>query len=117
MLFRSVHEWLVESGTIQAELTGRYGVTGIASKWQAYALAVTRYMRIGSQVAPAERPVLLREERAYVNESGLHWSALALTKGFKKNAAFRTSYTELGAWLLGRGDALVQEELRLSPRV
>src|SRR5690349_14621650 len=27
----SVHDWLVESGTIQAELTGRYGVAGIAT--------------------------------------------------------------------------------------
>jgi len=113
----AVHDWLVESGTIEAELTGRYGATGIASEWRDYALAVTRYMRIGSQVAPDERPVLLSDERAYVHEPSLHWSALALTKGFKRNADFRTSYTELGAWLLGRGDALVQEELRLNPRV
>jgi hypothetical protein len=113
----AVHDWLVDSGTIQAQLTGRYGVTGIASEWREFTSAVTNYMRIGSQVAPGERTVLLREERAYVGDPSLHWTELELNKSFKSNESFRTTYKQLGAWLLGRGDALVQEELQLSPRV
>ena len=113
----AVHDWLVDSGTIGAQLTGRYGADGIASEWRDYANAVTRYMRLGSQVAPADRTALLREEKSYVGRAPFAWSPLTRTKGFKNDPAFRTSYTELGAWLIGRGDALVQEELRLSPKV
>lgn len=113
----AVHDWLVDSGTIQAQLTGRYGVDGIASEWRDYADAVTRYMRIGSQVAPSERALLLRRQRAYVRDPKLGWAALQRNRAFKSDPRFRASYAELGAWLLGRGDALVQEELRLDPRV
>ena len=112
----ALHDWLVESGTIEAQLTGRYGVSGIASEWRDYTNAVTRYMQLGSQVAPAERTSLLRDERAYVHDANLDWDALARNRDFK-NVGFRTSYTELGAALLGRGDALVQDELQLSPHV
>jgi hypothetical protein len=113
----ALHEWLVESGTIEAELTGRYGVSGIAAEWRDFANAVTRYMRIGSVVAPDVRQSLLDLERAYVADSALDWRSLQRATGFKKDAAFRASYMELGDQLLGRGDALVQEELHLSPRV
>jgi hypothetical protein len=113
----AVHDWLVDSGTIGAQLTGRYGAKGIAAKWRDYVNAVTRYMRLGSQVAPADRAQLLREEKAYVGRAPFAWAPLTRTKGFKHDPAFRTSYTALGAWLLGRGDALVQEELGLSPKV
>ena len=113
----AVHDWLVDSGTIEAQLTGRYGVNGIAAEWRDYVNAVTRYMRLGSQVAPADRAVILQEEKAYVRSANFAWAPFARTKSFKNDPAFRTSYTELGAWLLGRGDALVQEELGLSPKV
>jgi len=113
----AVHDWLVDSGTIGAQLTGRYGVDGIAADWREYVNAVTRYMRLGSQVAPADRTALLRDEKAYVGAAPFSWSPLTRTKNFKNDPAFRASYTALGAWLLGRGDGLVQEELRLSPRV
>ncbi len=113
----AVHDWLVDSGTIGAQLTGRYGVKGIASEWRDYVNAVTRYMRIGSQIAPTDRTLVLQEEKAYVGAAPFSWTPLTRTKSFKADPAFRTSYTELGAWLLGRGDALVQEELGLSPKV
>ena len=113
----ALHGWLVDSGTIESELTGRYGVSGIASEWSDFANAVTRYMRIGSQVAPAERRQLLAQERAYLPGAALPWQSLERERGFKSDPAFRTGYTELGEQLLGRGDALVQEELHLSPRV
>jgi len=113
----AVHDWLVDSGTIGAQLTGRYGVNGIASEWRDYAKAVTRYMRLGSQVALVDRALLLQEEKAYVGHASFAWSPLTRTKGFKNDPKFRASYTQLGAWLLGRGDALVQEELGLSPKV
>ena len=113
----SVHDWLVDSGTIQAELTGRYGVPGIATDWRTFSIAVTDYMRIGSQIPLADRRQLLERERAYVGDGLVSWSALARSHGFKHDPAFRKAYTNLGAWLLGRGDALVQQELRLSPHV
>jgi hypothetical protein len=113
----AVHDWLVDSGTIGAQLTGRYGAKGIASEWSTYVDAVTRYMRLGSQIAPADRTLLIQQEKAYIGRSSFSWVALTRTKSFKDDPAFRSSYTELGAWLLGRGDALVQEELGLSPKV
>lgn len=103
----AVHDWLVDSGTIEAELTGRYGPDGIAAEWRYFANAVTRYMRLGSQVARADRTLLLREEKAYVGRAPFAWSPLTRTKSFKNDPA----------WLLGRGDGLVQEELGLSPKV
>jgi hypothetical protein len=113
----AVHDWLVDSGTIEAQLTGRYGPDGIAAEWRDFVNAVTRYMRIGSEVAPADRTALLQAEKAYVGPTSFAWEPLTRMKSFKNDPAFRTSYTELGAWLLGRGDALVQEELGLSPKV
>jgi hypothetical protein len=113
----ALHEWLIDSGTIESELTGRYGVSGIASEWSDFANAVTWYMRIGSQVAPEERRQLLAQEQAYLPDAAITWRSLERESGFKNDPAFRTSYTELGEQLLGRGDALVQEELHLSPRV
>lgn len=113
----ALREWLVASGTLEAQLTGRYGMTGISRTWLNYARAVTRYMRIGSQVPAAEREQLLADERAYVGGAGLNWQPLHRVAQFKRAAGFRASYTELGEWLLGRGDAIVQEELTMSPRV
>ena len=113
----ALHDWLVESGTIQAQLTGRYGTGGIAREWRDFSAAVTRYMRIGSQVAVVDRNELLAKQRAYVGPLQLGWPALGRASGFKKDPAFRAAYANLGAWLLGRGDALVEQELRLSPRV
>ena len=57
------------------------------------------------------------DEQAYVNGPSLNWQPLHRVARFKRDPAFRASYTELGAWLLGRGDAIVQEELTMSPRV
>jgi hypothetical protein len=113
----ALHDWLVESGAIGAELTGRYGVAGIAKEWRDYVNAVTGYMRIGSVVASGERPLLLAEERRYVRDPNLNWQPLSRVSGFKNDANFRQSYADLGGWLLGRGDALVEEELGLTPRV
>ena len=113
----ALHDWLVESGTIGAQLTGRYGTTGIAAEWRDYAAAITNYMRLGSQVSRGERAQLLASEQAYVQDPHLAWPPLIRTARFKRDASFRKRYTELGAWLLGRGDAIVQKELTMSPRV
>lgn len=113
----ALHDWLVESGTIEAELTGRYGPVGISADWRDYATAVTRYMRIGSQVLPEDRKLLLTEEKAYVGDPAVGWQALTRASGFKEDKAFRAGYTRLGESLLGMGDALVQQELTLKPRV
>lgn len=115
---RALHEWLVESGTIGAQLTGRYGPSGIARDWREFSAPVTVYMRLGSQVRRAEREDLVRREKAYVNDPAVGWRALEETRqGFKKDPAFRTAYARLGAALIGRGDALIEEELQLRPRV
>ncbi|HSP73447.1 MAG TPA: hypothetical protein VLN26_13820, partial [Gaiellaceae bacterium] len=66
---------------------------------------------------PEDRRLLLAEEKAYVRDPSVGWQALTRPSGFKRDKAFRASYTRLGESLLGRGDALVQQELRLSPRV
>ena len=113
----ALRDWLVASGTLEAELTGRYGPTGIARSWEDFANAITRYMRLGSQVGAAERAQLIALEQAYADDSNLRWLPLRRASHFKRAADFRQSYTELGAWLLGRGDAIVQHELTLSPRV
>src|SRR3954471_16135470 len=64
----ALHEWLVQSGTIGAQLTGRYGPEGIARNWREFARAVTAYMRLGSQIPTAERAALLARQRAYVGD-------------------------------------------------
>jgi hypothetical protein len=113
----AMHAWLVDSGTIAAQLTGRYGSDGIASDWRDYAAAVTRYLRIGSQVTAADRTLLLAQEQAYVRDASIRWDALRRIRGFKRDRSFLDAHAQLGAWLVGRGDALVEEELGLSPRV
>jgi hypothetical protein len=113
----ALHDWLVESGRLTAELTGRYPGQPITREWREFAAAVTAYMRIGSQQDPAERTALLAQEQAYVGARALEWPALRRNKGFKSDPRFRASYTRLGNWLIARGDRLVQEELTLDPRV
>jgi hypothetical protein len=113
----ALHDWLVESGTIAAQLEGRYPSTSIAGEWRDFSAAVTTYMRIGSQVAPGQRTQLLADERAYLAGEKIDWPALTREKAFKDDPRFREAYAALGAGLMGRGDEIVQEELRLSPRV
>ena len=113
----ALHDWLVESGTIAAQLEGRYPSTPIAIEWRDFSNAVTTYMRIGSQVAPGKRKQLLADERASLAGETIDWPALTREKAFKDDPRFREAYAALGAGLMGRGDELVQEELRLSPRV
>src|SRR3954451_20476216 len=71
----ALHDWLVQSGTIGAQLTGRYGAEGIAGEWHRFATAVTAYMRLGSQIPAAERAALLAQEQAYGGD-GVDWAAL-----------------------------------------
>jgi len=113
----ALHDWLVESGRLTAELTGRYPDEDVARSWRRYVAAVTAYMRIGSQLDPEERLRLLAGERAYVGDRILDWSALTRNKEFKKDPKFRASYAALGESLIARGDRLVEEELTLDPRV
>jgi hypothetical protein len=115
------HNWLVEAGTIDAQLTARYGVDGIASDWKGYIAAVAAYIRVGAEIPPAERPGLLDRLQGYLGARALDWSGLehnaTRTKKLKNYPDFKRSYTALGDRLLDRGDALVQEELQLTPRV
>jgi hypothetical protein len=113
----ALHDWLVESGRLTAELTGRYPDDDIAPNWRRYVAAVTAYMRIGSQLDPDERERVLAAERAYVGDRVLDWSALTRNKGFKGDPKFRVNFAALGESLIARGDRLVEEELTLDPRV
>jgi hypothetical protein len=113
----ALHDWLVESATVGAQLTGRYGPHGVTAEWRSFALAVTRYMRLGSQVPAAERAQLLADERGYVGDDGVGWDGLHVPKRFKDHPEFRASYAQLGEALIARGDALVEQELTLHPRV
>jgi hypothetical protein len=111
------HDWLVEAGTLGAQLTARYGVGGIATEWQEYIGAVSSYIRLGAEIPPAERPGLIAAAKRYVGGAQVDWIGLGHTKRLKTYPDFKTSYTALGNALLARGDALVQEELRLTPHV
>jgi hypothetical protein len=113
----ALHDWLVESGTIAAQLEGRYPESSIAAEWRDFSAAVTGYMRIGSHVAAGKRQQLLSDARAFLAGTRLDWQALRREKAFKDDPRFREAYAALGAGLMGRGDEIVQQELRLSPRV
>ena len=58
------HDWLVEAGTLGAQLTARYGVGGIATEWQEYIGAVSAYIRLGAEIPAAERPGLIAAAEA-----------------------------------------------------
>jgi hypothetical protein len=111
------HDWLVEAGTLGAQLTARYGVGGIADDWKKYSEAIAAYVRLGGEIPKADRPGLINIEKAYLGQKAVDWSGLEHTKHLKKFPDFKASYTALGDQLLARGDALVQEELSLTPHV
>jgi hypothetical protein len=111
------HDWLVQAGMLDAELTARYGVGGIAGEWKQYISAVAAYVRLGAEIPPTDRPGLIKDEKIYLGEKAVDWSGLEHTKKLKTFPDFKVSYTVLGDRLLDRGDALVQEELRLTPHV
>jgi hypothetical protein len=112
----ALHDWLVESGRLTAELSGRYPGHGITREWREYVAAVSAYMLIGAGGVPAERVEALATAREYVGENALAWGPLR-TKRPKSDLKFRASFTALGSRLIARGDTLVQEELTLDPRV
>jgi hypothetical protein len=111
------HDWLVDAGTPGAQLTARYGVSGISAEWQEYIGAVSSYIRLGAEIPATERPGVIAGLKHYVGAAGIDWSGLAHAKKLKSYPDFKNSYTGLGNELLARGDALVQEELRLTPHV
>jgi hypothetical protein len=111
------HDWLVQAGMLDAELTARYGVGGIAGEWKQYISAVAAYVRLGAEIPAADRPGLIKAEKTYLGDNAVDWSGLEHTKKLKTFADFKASYTALGDRLLDRGDALVQDELRLTPHV
>ena len=111
------HDWLVQAGTLGAELTARYGAGGIAGEWKQYTDAVAAYVRLGAEIPKADRPGLIDAEKAYLGRQAVDWSGLEHTRHLKTFPDFKASYTALGDRLLERGDALVQEELSLTPRV
>lgn len=113
----SWHDWLVEAGTLGAQLTARYGVGGISTEWQEYIGAVSLYIRLGAEIPAIERPGVIGAAKRYVGAAGIDWSGLEHTKKLKTYPDFKSSYTALGNELLARGDALVQEELKLTPHV
>jgi hypothetical protein len=112
----ALHDWLVESGRLTAELSGRYPGQPLTREWRGYVAAVSAYMQIGAGGVPAERLDALATARRYVGEGALDWDPLR-TKRPKSDLKFRASYTALGARLIAAGDRLVEEELTLSPRV
>jgi hypothetical protein len=115
------HNWLVDAGTLGAQLTARYGVGGIAAEWKEYISAVAAYIRLGAEIPPAERPGQVQAVKRYLGVDAVDWSGLERNatheKKLKDYPDFKRSYTVLGDRLLGRGDELVQEELRLTPHV
>jgi hypothetical protein len=111
------HDWLVEAGTLAAQLTARYGTEGIAAEWKDYITAVAAYIRLGAEIPAAERPGLIHAMRTYLGADAVEWLGLTYPKKLKTHPDFKKSYTTLGDRLLARGDLLVREELRGSPRV
>jgi hypothetical protein len=61
--------WLAASGRARAELTARYGESGITADWRRYALAVTRYLT--SPRSDARRDALLAQGSALVRQEVL----------------------------------------------
>jgi hypothetical protein len=112
----ALHDWLVESGRLTAELSGRYPGHAITREWREYVAAVSAYMLIGAGGVPAERVEALATARRYLGDDALAWDPLS-TKRPKTDLKFRASFTALGSQLIARGDDLVQEELTLEPRV
>ena len=113
----SWHDWLVEAGTLGAQLTARYGVGGISTEWQEYMVPFPCTSGSGAGVPATERPAVIAAAKRYVPGAGIDWSGLEHTKRLKTFPDFKSSYTALGNELLARGDALVQEELKLTPHV
>lgn len=111
------HDWLVEAGTLGAQMTARYGVDGIAAEWKEYGAQVASYIRLGAEIPAADRTALIAGLKQTLGSDAVEWSGLEHTRRLKTHPDFKRAYTHLGEWLLARGDALVQEELRLSPRV
>ena len=110
------HDWLVDAGTIGAQLTARYGASGIAGDWKEYVRLVAGYIRLGAEIPVADRATLIAELRAAL-PSRVEWRGLEHSRRLKTYADFKRAYTALGDVLLVRGDELVQRELELSPRV
>ena len=102
----ALHEWLVESGTIGAQLTGRYGSrrhrAGLA---RLLARAVTRYMQ--SQPDPGSRDGrrCCAQERAYVGAPTTGWEGLRVSARFKQHPEFRSADAQLGHGTDRGGDA------------
>ncbi len=111
------HDWLIQAGTLEAQLTARYGADGIASDWKHYTAAVAAYIRLGAEIPAADRTSLLSDLQRYLGVDAIDWSGLRHTKKLKTFPDFKRSYTALGNRLLERGDALAQQELRLTPHV
>jgi hypothetical protein len=111
------HDWLVNAGTIGAQLTARYGADGIAADWKEYIRSVAAYIRLGAEIPPADRTALIQELKATLGAGAVAWAGLMHTRGLKRFPDFKQAYTKLGDRLLADGDELVQRELRLSPRV
>jgi hypothetical protein len=111
------HDWLVDAGTLGAQLTARYGVSGLAAEWKAYIAAVAGYIRLGAEIPARDRPQAIAAMKEYLGAGAVDWSGLVYLKKLKRHADFKASYTALGDRLLERGDALVLEELQSSPRV
>lgn len=111
------HDWLVAAGTLGAQLTSRYGTEGIAADWKQYGTAVAAYIRLGGEIPKRDRTELIGALKQYLGPTEVEWGGLEHTSKLKSYPDFRKSYTALGDRLLGRGDELVQTELRLTPHV
>jgi hypothetical protein len=83
----ALHDWLVESGRLTAELSGRYPDQAITREWREYVAAVTAYMQIGAGGVPAERVEALTTARVYVGADKLAWNPLR-TKRPKTDLTF-----------------------------
>ena len=111
------HDWLVAAGTLGAQLTSRYGGGGIAADWRQYSSAVAAYIRLGAVIPNRDRTELIGALEQYLGPTAVAWNGLKHPSKLKSHPDFKRSYTALGDRLLGRGDELVQAELRLTPHV
>ena len=84
----SWHDWLVEAGTLGAQLTARYGVGGISTEWQEYIGAVSLYIRLGAEIPATERPAVSRRRSA---TSVVQVSTGAASSTRRGSRRFRTS--------------------------
>ena len=128
---RGFGQWQVDSGRLGAQLSARFPDDQVVGDWRRYATAVEQFYRLGAVIPKKDRLGLVRLLRLYLTpqpgwreswRAGLvnrpsAKSRSRLKEFYKRRREFRKAYVEVSDTLLLLGNQLVEEVLRLSPKV